>query len=1088
MHVRRFATTACATLGVALSLVLGVFTAAAAQETVRGARHPALSPDGRWLAFSWRGDLWKVSAAGGRADRLTVHPGDDRLPQWSPDGRWIAYSSKRDGNYDVFIAAADGGSTRQLTFHSANDLVLGWSADGAAVLFSSARDFDRGVLWSVPVAGGTERKVTRGQTATASVSTDGRTLLVAAGGAAAWWRKGYRGSNNWAIWSRPMDRMGQATRLTTFNGRNGWPSFSADNRAIYFLSDSTGATELWRMNADGSSKEALTHLGHDGARFLSVARAAPLAAYELDASLYTIALPTGAATDGRVGTPQEVRITAASDEQFNNIARMTFSDRATDADLSPDARELALVVRGDVFVTSTRAGGSTENLTNNFGRDLDASWSADNRSLVFVSDRAGNEDIYLIRSADSTEPRLSRTLRTTTTQLTREPTRETNPGFSPDGRKIAFLRSGDPPSLWVMDAGGANATKLVEGYVNNYAWSPDGRWIAYVQQHNYPTGSGGTDIFIIPAAGGTAVNVTNYPAGNRSPAWSRDGRRLAFVSTRGPGEGNSDVYQIWLRRADEERTREDWAMEEDRGSRERGAGPSGAGDSVGGAAAGPRTPPNVQIDFDGIQDRAHRVTEAMRVQSFGFSPDGRQYLLVANVAGQTELWTVGRDGEGANRITRGMGGGAGGGAGGGGGGIVGYEPDGRRIYYRTGRGTIGTVEPSGQNPGSVSFTANVTVDRAAESVQMFEEAWRSLGARFYDPRMHGHDWNAVHATYRPLAEAAYTKEALGDVLLMMIGELNASHLNYTVAPEPDAVRTGELGVVFDDAYRGRGLRIAAVTPGSPADHVASHLAAGEYLIAVGDANIMDTTNVYRLLNSTVGDRIAITVGPSADGRGARVIGIRPASTGELGDLQYDAWVARNHQRVQQLSNGRIGYLHIRAMDQPSLERFKRDLWGREAGEDAVIIDQRYNGGGNIHEQLWTELARRAPIYFTNRAGERRFSPQTWTRPSVVLQNQNSASDAEIFPYGFKALGFGRTIGVPTGAAVIGTQDINLIDGSVFRLPGSGVYAVQGDRNLENWGIEPDIWVENPFEQEHLGSDLQLERAVQELMTAVGVGR
>lgn len=1075
MHVRRSVTAARAFgLGAFATFALCAFTTtAAAQETVRGARHPALSPDGRWLAFSWRGDLWKVnSAGGGRADRLTVHPGDDRLPQWSPDGRWIAFSSKRDGNYDVFIAAADGGSTRQLTFHSSDDLVQGWTADGARVLFTSARDFDRGVLWSVAVTGGTERKVTRGQTATASVSPDGRTLLLSSGAAGGWWRKGYRGANNWAVWSRPFDRMGAATKLTTFNGRNGWPFFSPDGRLVWYLSDSTGSTELWRMNADGSAKEPVTRIGRDGARFLSVARNGSLAAFELDASLFTVALGT-VSTDGNTAAPQEVRITAASDEQFNNIARQTFTDRASEMDLSGDGREVAFVVHGDLFVAPTRAGGSTENLTGSFARDLDASWSPDNRALAFVSDRNGTEDIFILRSADTTEPRLARTLRTQTTQLTREATRETSPGFSPDGRRIAFLRSGDPPSLWVMDAGGANATKLAEGYVNNYAWSPDGRWIAYVQQHSYPTGSGGNDIFVIPAAGGQAVNVTNYPAGNRSPRWSRDGRRLGFISTRGPGEGNSDLYQIWLRRADDERTREDWATEEERGAGPPGAVPSGARDS-----ASARTPPTVQIDFEDIEDRARRVTDGMRVQSFAISPDGKQFAVVANVGGQSDLWTFGRDGDSPSRVTRGDAQPS----------NVAYDQDGRKIYYLTGRGTLASIEPSGQNGASIAFQARVTIDRAAESLQMYEEAWRSLGARFYDPRMHGRDWNAVHASYRTMAEAAYTREALGDVVLMMIGELNASHLNFTLPAETDALRTGELGLGFDDAYRGRGLRVSSVVPHGPTDRVASRVTAGEFLLAVGESPVTDTTNVYRLLAGTVGDRIAITVGPSADGRGSRVLGVRPISAADLGNLLYEDWVARNHQRVQQLSGGRLGYLHIRAMNQPSLERFKRDLWGREASSEAVIIDQRYNGGGNIHEQLWTELGRRAPIYFTNRAGVRRFSPQTWTRPSVVLQNQNSFSDAEIFPLGYKALGFGRTIGLSTGGGVIGTANIQLIDGSTFRLPGSGVYSVQGDRNLENWGIEPDIWVENPFEQEQLGSDLQLERAVQELMTAIGARR
>jgi tricorn protease len=1059
----------------AISLLLAAGPAAA-QEAVRGARHPALSPDGRMMAFSWRGDLWVVPATGGRARRLTVHPGDDRLPQWSPDGRWLAFSGKRDGNYDVFTISVEGGGTRQLTFHAANDQVTGWTSDGRAVLFTSGRDFERGVLWSVPAAGGTERKVTRGQTATAALSGDGRTLLVSSGALGGWWRKGYRGSNNWTVWSRSADAMGGATMLTSYTGRNGWPQFGSDGK-VYFLSDSTGATELWRMNADGSGKEAVTRIRRDGARFLSVAAKAPLAAFELDAGLWTVTLgPTGA-------TPTEVPITASSDEQFSRIARESFTDGAGDFVLSADGKEAAFVVRGDVFVTTTRSGAATVNLTNHSARDQAPAWSPDGKALLFISDREGNEDLWLVRSADSAEPRLSRAVRTTLTRLTSDPASELRAAWSPDGKRIAFYRQGDPPSLWVVDADGKNARRLVSGYVQGAAWSPDGQWIAYSEDRRAETGRFTADILVIPSGGGTAVNVTEYPAQNRSPAWSPDGKRLAFISTRGSdpaqsgGAGIADVHQIWLTRADDERTREDWAAIEDESGGARRGGGAARRDSA--------AVPEVKIDFDGITERARRVTEGFQARSFAISPDGKQFAVVANVIGQADVWTVGRDGDNAMKVSRG----------GQVGGDLAYEPEGRRVYYLTSRGTItsattggtgGTGETGGG--GGVSFRAQVTIDRAAEAMQMFEEAWRALGANFYDPNMHGRDWQAIEAAYRPLAEAAYTKEALGDVILMMIGELNASHLNFSLPGGDDAVSTGELGLVFDDAYRGNALKVAGVVPGGPTDKVGATVKPGEYLLAIGEERIGPETNVYALLANTAGRRIAITVGPTPDGNGARVLAVRPISGGAFGDLLYRDWVRRNHEKVRELSNGRVGYLHIRAMNAPSLEQFKRDLWGAEYAGEALIVDQRYNGGGNIHEQLWTELLRRSPIYFTNRTGGRRFSPPQWQRPTIVMQNQNSFSDAEIFPHGVKALGLGRTLGVPTGGGVIGTRNIQLIDGSTFRLPGSGVYATADGRNLENWGIEPDIWVENPFEEEQLGRDRQLERAVQELLATLTTAR
>ena len=1044
-------------------------------------RHPAPSPDGELIAFSWQGDLWLVGVDGGEARRLTAHPATERFPAWSRDGDHIAFASNRHGNDDVFVVPADGSrAPKRLTFASTGDTPEDFTPDGTAVLFSSNRA--EGVrwgpqLWTVPLDGGTPAMAQDAFGEHAAYSPDGATLVFVRGNTK-WARRGYRGAASRDLWLR--EGGDTYTRLTDFEGTDDEPSW-IDGRTLSFLSDREGRKNVYLF--DTNSREARQLTNHQGSavRFPRASANGAVIAYEFEDALWTVR-PNG-------GTPVRLHIEVPAEELVNPVQRHTSSDKAGELAISPDGKLAAFTVHGDVFVTGIAskedqeiAKPPTVRITATPEREEHVSWSPDGKRLLFASARDANIDLYIARPADEDTP-WTDSFNFTLSRLTDSPAVERFARFSPDGDRVAFVRhKGD---LVVMPSEGGAETVLLEHWTTpDYAWSPDGAWIAY----STPDESYNSEVWIVPATGGTAYNVSRHPDDDFGPHWSKDGRRLVWLSKR--RADTFDVWGVWLTRADDERTAAQWLKvwnekdepKKNKGDDEKSNGENGSDDEE-------KQPelPTVTIDFDDLWRRAHAITDLKGDEgSVRISPDGKTVIFTAEHEGEEDLYSVRWDGEDIKRLTK-----------------DGAEPEdmvfgpkGKTIFYLDGKGKIKRVGLDAKAGDAVPFAARYLVDSRKEREAVFEAAWRALDENFYDPDFHGVDWPAQREKYRPWALEASTEADFADVVNLMLGELNASHMGYyppgTRRGDPGrGESTGWLGVTFDPAAGGPGILIHEVLPDSPAARSDVGLRAGDRLLSVNGAEITTGTNVFGLFADTVGLRTPITV-RAGDG-GERTVVVEPIGYRGQRGLRYQEWVRERRRLTEEFSDGRLGYLHIQGMNIPSFEEFERNLHAAAHGKEGLLIDVRSNGGGWTTDYLMAVLMVRRHAYTVPRDGdpENPAYPQgrlplaAWTRPAATLCNEDSYSNAEIFSHAFKSLERGPLVGSPTFGAVISTGGTRLLNGALVRLPGRGWFVASTGVNMENNGAVPDVIVwQPPAEDSSADADTQLERAVEVLLAAL----
>lgn len=1046
-------------------------------------RHPAPSPDGREIAFSWQGDLWLVPSGGGTARRLTAHPANDRFPVWSRDGKWLAFASDRFGNADVFAMPADGSAEPvRLTHASFTDIPVDFTPDGDAVIFASRRDetvHRTPTLYTVPRTGGTAARFQSALGHALSLSPDGKRAVFVRGGTP-WTRASYRGAANRELWIRDAD--GSYRRLTTFDGDDDAPSWIAGDR-IVFLSQREGRKNLFVVPAAGGDARALTrHTGTD-VRFPRAAASGAIVAYEFEDAIWTVS-PDG-------GDPRRLTIELPADVRINTLERNTARDGATDMALSPDGKLIALVVAGDLFVTAVRskedqeiAPPPTVQVTATPEREQDPAWSPDGKTLVFASARGGNLDLYAARRADEAKG-WTESFEFPATALTATPENERAPQFSADGKQLLFVR-GRGDVVAAAPDGSAPRVLFTHFLPPEVAWSPDGRYIAYSR----PDEHGNDEVFILPLAGGAPYNLSRHPDADTSPAWSPDGRRLAWLSRR--HADTLDVWSVWLTRADDERTPEEWLAVWAAGKEEKKGGqePKTPADAKAvkkadrketGEEPTPerKRPPEVAIDFEGLWERIRPVTDLKGDEGAPLFADGGQRIVfTAEFEEERDLYAVRWDGKDQKRLT----------SGGRAPSAVVADEKGTTLFFLDGKGTLGRVGLDGKAGDPLPFAARYEVDLPARRGAVVDEAWSALAENFYDPAFHGVDWAAKRAIYRPWALRASTDEDFTDVMNLMIDELNASHLGYRPRRPEGGETTGFIGALFDPAPDGAGVVVREVLPRSPAARVDARLQPGERILEVGGRKVTADLDIYALFADTSGRPIPIRIlGTDGVERTAVVV---PVRAGEQLEWRREAWEQQRRARVDELSGGKLGYLHIPSMDMPSFEKFERDLFAAGDGKEGLVIDVRNNGGGFTTDYLMAVLSVRRHAWTVERGASDRVRayPQdrlplaAWTRPAITLCNEESYSNAEIFSYAFKTLERGKLVGWPTFGAVISTGGTIVLDGALVRLPMRGWFVASTGVNMENNGAVPDILVEQPPAQDmSAAEDAQLERAVATLL-------
>lgn len=1021
------------------------------------------------IAFSYQGDIWTVPSSGGRPSRLTIHEAYESNPVFSPDGKSIAFSGSRYGNNDIYSIPVEGGTPKRLTYHSSQDNISSWSSDGK-IIFTTNREFrqvdGQPEMYAVVATGGTEQRITNVLGFEPVTSPNGRFIAFVRGQSNPVFREDYTGAANREIWIYDSKNKSY-NKLPLFETNDVMPEWSGDNN-LYFLSSVSGTYNLYKIGIDENGKASnkplqVTNYKDEAIRHYKLSKDGSAIVFEKDMNLYLLK------TNGSSATRIDIQMSV--DDRFDPTENKSLNTGATQFAVSPNGKLLTYTLRGEVFIKEAdKEKNRSINISNHAYRDMNPAWLNDS-TLIFSSDRTGNNfNLYMVRSVDTNEANLFRTLKPRIIQLTNTKDDETSLSVSNDGKKVAFVRGRGTLVVADIAADGQLKNEKILGSSwsapSGIAWSPDNKWLAYSQSDLYAN----FEVFIQPVDNSSKpVNVTMHPRSDRSPFWSADGSKLGFISAR--NNLSNDVWFLWLKKEDWEKVNEDWQdmPAETPSTKTRSS-----------------TKP-LKIDFDGISERTVQVTNFPGDEGeFMISKDGQTFYYTASTstARGRDLYSIKWDGKELKELTKGGSNPA----------ALSMDNEGKYIYFGRMGGTLARIDVKTSVQEALPYTAKFKIDYPTEREQVFEEAWRTIRDYFYDPKMHGYDWNALHDKYKDRAIAASTSNDFRDIFNYMLGELNSSHMGFVAADRTETQTdvTGLLGAELIPVKEG--MKVIRVIPGSPAAKTGSTLFEGDIITNVNSEKVKDNENFYQHLNGMVNEKLLLTV-RSASGNTREVL-IRP--TASLGEPLYKEWVANRRKLVDKYSNGKLGYIHIQAMSMPSFEQTEREFASAGYGKEALIIDVRFNGGGSTTDYLMSVLNYKQHAYTIPRGASedlekdkknfRDYYPvgerlvyAAWLKPSIAICNEGSYSNAEIFSHAYKQLGIGKLVGQPTNGSVISTGARALIDGSTVRLPGRGWFVKATDKNEELGAAVPDIIVENSIDYVSKGEDEQLKAAVDELL-------
>lgn len=1059
-------------------ILIGLGTPGLQAHPLVGVRSLALSPDGGQLAFTYRGDVWVAPSSGGRATPITTNVEMDDNPVWSPDGKWIAFASNRNGGTDIYITAADGGETRRLTWHSGADTPSAFSPDGKWILLRATRDDANNGIYAIDVETGRTKQLFLDMMSigSPSMSPDGKEVLYTRIGFPIF-RPRYQGSAASQLW-----RFDVATQKRTVIRNNGfqhlWPTYSGDGKSVYCVtvSDKTPSSHnigerpatpftdsvertpnVYRFGLDGKGQRLTDFVGFAGTRYLTVGGGK--VAFERSGHAYVM-------TAG--GKPQEITLTASLDDKSQNEERLVLTSGAEDLALSPKGDRMAFSIRGELWVVPVKKGKGPNaddalQLTDYPGTDEQPLWTPDGKSLFFVSDRDGAERIFKL---DVETKKVSPFIKDDYDQSSLE--------LTSDGKNLIYAMRGPNQGLYMVPVEGGTPKRILDRpSAGGYALSPDGRYLAYTKllvNSGFNPWDNASNIWVKDLTTGTDYPITQLTTQHSAPEWSADGKYLYFRTAR----DNGSIYMLPLTREIARTTELELKYEK------------------------PTTPVKVEIDFTDTEQRLRRLVNAPGSTGRIFSDptNGDVYYIVNG-----DIWKVSYAGEDGRAVTSGSG-------------IAdfGVADDKNSLFFR--KASAPAAPPADAPPGPgrfrrqdasdggpamqilnirspqfpstpVTFRADWTRDVKAERAAAFQQFWRTYNAQFYDPFMHRRNWVAIREEYRPLLDSVAHRNEMATVLNMVVGELESSHSEVSPGPgNPNGPATAHLGFTIDYSHAGPGLKFKEVPARTPGSYGKTKLEPGEYVMAINGQDVKPDESLWKLLADQAGRDVTLLVNKTASRGGAREVKYRALNGGEWSQLLYRNRIEARRRYVEQKSGGKLTYLHIAGMGGSNLDAFNLEAWQYIQGKEGVIIDVRNNGGGNIADILLDLIERKPQMQYEPRDGDLLTAPGTaWNRPSVVMHAETSFSNAEMFPAAMKARGFAKLVGMPTPGYVIYTSGSRLVDGTSIRLPGTGVYRLDGTPT-ENMGQEPDYKVDITPEEYFAGKDPQLDKAIEVLLKQV----
>ncbi|WP_040560263.1 S41 family peptidase [Hoylesella oralis] len=1041
-------------------------------------RYSSISPDGTTIAFSYKGDIFTIPVQGGNARQLTSNAAYESYPIWSPDGERIAFVSTREGSYDIYVMSKDGGEPKRLTTDSGNEIPMTWR-DNEHILFETtgmptaksiyfaSSQFPQ--VYETDVKGSRPRLVSAVTMESMSINKNGDILYHDKKGYEDEFRKHHRSPITRDIW---LNKNGKFTKLTAFNGEDRNPVWAADGQSFYYLSEEDGTFNVYRRNVESADKTQLTRFKDNPVRYLTAAENGTLC-FCYDGEIYTL-------REG--GEPTKVNINITADKNDADLIRQIKTNGATEIKVSPSGKEIAFVLHGDVYVTSIDYR-TTKQITDTPEQERSIDFAPDGRSIAYASERNGLWQIYQTTIKNKGEKQFTYATDLEETQLVKSDSTSFQPLYSPDGKSIAFLENRN--TLRAVDLKSKTVRTLMDGKYNySYSdgdvwctWSPDSRWLlaSYI-------GYGGwnnKDIALVSASGnGEIYNLTESGYNDGNGKWVLGGKAMIFESDRagyrshGSWGSESDMYIMFFdldayerfKMSKEEKTLYDEAKKEEAAAKEQKTVDVTVKKK-------PKKEEILKFDLDNCRDRVLRLTvNSSRLGDALLSPGGDTLYYQAAFEGGYDLWKHDLKENKTEIVMKNVGRGD-----------LLADKNFKNIYLCTGN-SIKQIDISKGSSKNIDFEARFNYRPYQEREYLFGHIWQQVKDKFYKPDLHGIDWESYKKTYAKFLPYINNNYDFRDMLSEMLGELNASHTGARYYPNGTNLNTAALGLFFDPAYMGDGLKVEEVIKRGPFAVKNTGVDAGCVIEKIDGEKILAGKDYNYMLDGKAGKPLRITVfNPSTKKRFD--VTVKAISKSAQQELLYKRWVDRNRRIVDSLSHGKLAYVHVKAMNSESYRTvFSELLSDKNRRKDAVIVDERHNGGGWLHDDLCTLLSGKQYQSFVPNGKYIGYDPwNKWVKPSCVMICEDDYSNGHGFPFIYKELGIGKLIGTPVAGTMTAVWWETLMDNSmVFGIPQVGCRDMHGNFG-ENTQLDPDIEIYNTPEDYLNGNDEQLKRTVEVMM-------